>query len=291
MANIFRSGAFILLIFCSISSFAQVNVEMVFKPHEVMMPADSILRICANINCTFYRSDTCGIRTGATVGLDPYETDWPPIVAFDTRLTQGPEIGIPDDSIGQGYIDMRPLPTNAPYFQDYEILDALRDPNNDTLVVAWDSLPVEIDSIHIEDIQPDTTLDGRFIRKYIDHNSSFPDSIVWRNPQLIVIQNFRVRIFYNKSVANISGVSEPIGAPNAAQLQIFPNPASDHVQFSAPGSSISQVVLSDMLGRDLREIKGNDLHAMSLTGLSNGIYMLSAYSKSGVHKTQIAVVR
>ncbi|HZV12285.1 MAG TPA: T9SS type A sorting domain-containing protein [Candidatus Kapabacteria bacterium] len=271
-------------------------MEMVFKAYEKVMPLDTVFRIT--------RHDTCGIRTGASVGLDSYETEWPPIVPFDVRWVTSPDIGIPSDSLGDGtYIDIRPVPANvSPYIVDHELLfDLLNDSAGnqiyDTLVIVWDSLPAAIDSIHIEDVSvgPDSTEFGRFFHRYISHQSTFPDSLSWSNPPLIVIQNIRVRVFYDKSVVTASGVNESAVDPRSAALQAFPNPASDHVEFNIPNVSVSRIVLSDMLGRNIREISRmdmmNGMRKFSLTGLSNGVYMISAYGNDQVYRAQIAVVR
>jgi hypothetical protein len=66
------------------------------------------------------------------------------------------------------------------------------------------------------------------------------------------------------------------------------------VQFDLPGGSVSRVVLSDMLGRNVLEINkvamGSGTQELSLAGLPNGLYLISAYGSDQIFRTQIAVL-
>lgn len=81
----------------------------------------------------------------------------------------------------------------------------------------------------------------------------------------------------------------------APQLTVYPNPANDMVFINTNGKLVSNVVLTDMMGRDTKVIdhkQFGDKVSVQLDGLPNGLYTLSLFGADGVLGTaRVSIVR
>ena len=74
-------------------------------------------------------------------------------------------------------------------------------------------------------------------------------------------------------------------------MKIFPNPANEHIQIDIPSSkSIQLVKLFDLEGKLLKsfEFQGSK-QKINITDLPDGIYIISAHSKSGSDARKLIV--
>lgn len=81
----------------------------------------------------------------------------------------------------------------------------------------------------------------------------------------------------------------------APQLMVYPNPANDMVFINTKGKHVSGVVLTDVMGRDIKVVdykQFGDKVSVQLDGLPNGLYTLSLFGCDGVMGTaKVSIVR
>ena len=90
--------------------------------------------------------------------------------------------------------------------------------------------------------------------------------------------------YFNYDCADISvGVEEAGG--NTEKITIYPNPATDLINFSLPqNTSIRSVEICNLLGRKI--YSQNNLNAISLSGFENGIYIVRIVDENDDSITQ-----
>ncbi len=82
-----------------------------------------------------------------------------------------------------------------------------------------------------------------------------------------------------------------VSEPTAATLNVFPNPANDHITI-ASGSTIEVVRVFDILGNlILDETVNTDRHELDLSGLTEGTYIVRAITGEGSLVRRIQVIR
>jgi hypothetical protein len=74
------------------------------------------------------------------------------------------------------------------------------------------------------------------------------------------------------------------------RIDVYPNPAEDHITIHAPGLSIQEAVLYDMLGKVIKVIPGtpNDM-LLEVNNLSKGLYILQIKTDKGTVTKKISV--
>ncbi len=73
-------------------------------------------------------------------------------------------------------------------------------------------------------------------------------------------------------------------ASRAQDVKVFPNPVTDYFQVSG-GAKITKVVVQNALGRQVRTFDAFDGRRYSLSGLPDGMYLVSMYDGRGLVKT------
>ncbi len=268
--NIFAAIFCISILYANSAANAQVNVEMSFFMHEPDYKAIDTL--------------ICGTQTVVTQPIT-----WPSFpsgVFFAYWLI--------DSGYDYTREDIQPIPPNiAPYKNDYLISFQLEDSQTDTLVMAWDSLPSQIDSVRISYIGLDTVT-----LKNIYHNEVVVDSLEYFNKSGYDITMLLVTVYYNASVEMPSSVNQLQAIKPTPQLTIFPDPATNYIAITeGEDPYISKIVLYNMLGEVIKTLstnynsRGPFINRMDLSGVPSGMYTVAAYD--GVHVTtaQVAVIK
>ena len=218
----------------SASVQAQVSVEMNFILHEPDYEAVDTL--------------TCGINTNV-----PPLIIWP---SFPTGVFYAYWL------IDSGFtrVDVNPIPLNfPPYSSDYIITFGLANSQTDTLVISWNSLPPQIDSIRIEDAIAlvDT---GKIFSKAIYPKQESTDSLEYNNPPGWDITTFLVRVYYNKSVEQENVVTEPHASVSTPGFIVSPNPAREYIDVNSTGlTRYSRYALYNYLGKKIKTFLMNSI--------------------------------
>lgn len=77
----------------------------------------------------------------------------------------------------------------------------------------------------------------------------------------------------------------------AANLQVYPNPAKKTINISNPELQISKLEMRDITGRQVKSMKVNSaLEQIDVSNLKNGIYLLKADLKDGRQTVQKLVI-
>ena len=84
--------------------------------------------------------------------------------------------------------------------------------------------------------------------------------------------------------------SAGVNDPNVANFSIYPNPATQYVRITGGKLMGAKVIITDMTGRTMKQIKINGNATINLTGLTPGIYNISVYANNKV-STQKLIVR
>lgn len=253
---------------------SQVNVQMVFGARERHASKDVL------------RHDTCEIVSGATRGVDNNlgEIDIPgiPSNTFYSVL-------IEDGGALVFRREMLPPPSRSapPFIVDFTFQYQL-DVSNDTLVISWNALPFEIDSILLED-SVGWKSPSSYIHRVISHSTAYPDSLLWSNPTGIEISFLRIRMYCN---ATITGVHGGLGLdPQSQLLAISPQPAHDRA--SIVGTSIgpgTTIEVRDMLGRlALHTVAESGSADLRLYGLVPGTYSVVTVNHLSVSRALLVV--
>lgn len=82
-------------------------------------------------------------------------------------------------------------------------------------------------------------------------------------------------------ILDLTGAS--IHEPTASSVQIFPNPADDHIQVTLTEGTADQYVLLNTAGQTVRKgtASNNSQFQVDLNGLAGGYYLLGVYSGNG----------
>jgi hypothetical protein len=79
------------------------------------------------------------------------------------------------------------------------------------------------------------------------------------------------------------------GARNQ-DVKVFPNPVTDYFQISS-GTKITKIIVQNALGRQVRSFDAYDGRRYSLSGLPDGMYLVSLYDGRGLAKTVRVIKR
>ena len=98
-------------------------------------------------------------------------------------------------------------------------------------------------------------------------------------------------------IANASAITIKIGINNAAvdeteiqAIEVFPNPASDKINFKAEG--LQNVTVYDMTGQKIGSYQAaSDDFSMDVNGFKSGLYLFVIQLKNGKTATQSVVIR
>jgi len=95
----------------------------------------------------------------------------------------------------------------------------------------------------------------------------------------------RTSLFY---VINSSGINER----NFKKYNLFPNPASDQLNINAFEANIQDVVMCDMMGKELRRYSINDNSAtLDVSALHSGLYVLKIKTEEGLLTRKVQILR
>jgi hypothetical protein len=73
-------------------------------------------------------------------------------------------------------------------------------------------------------------------------------------------------------------------------VKVYPNPAEDHFTINAPGVTIQQAVMYDMLGKAVKVIDaGNNETVISVNDMAKGLYILQIKTDKGTVIRKISV--
>jgi hypothetical protein len=78
---------------------------------------------------------------------------------------------------------------------------------------------------------------------------------------------------------------------DAALLTLWPNPARDRVTVRATTAPLGDLVLRDLLGRELRRVRAATLTVLPLDGLPAGLYRIDAETSAGPAGSLLRIVR
>ncbi len=86
-------------------------------------------------------------------------------------------------------------------------------------------------------------------------------------------------------VAHINNQTTSAFDIKKSDLRVFPNPASDYFELTN-SNGVDRVVVYNLLGREMRSYQATNGQRYSITGLPNGLYLVSLVNnKEGVLKT------
>ncbi|MEO8589929.1 MAG: T9SS type A sorting domain-containing protein [Flavobacteriales bacterium] len=160
----------------------------------------------------------------------------------------------------------------------------------DTLFYVTDNLNGDAERIHAYDLTNEQDLGAVDLPDMATDGDQRPQGMFYDGEFLYLIANRQGGSAFAYQTVFIYAFDASTGfanAPNEEPLTVFPNPATDHVSITSPGTGT--YILTDLQGRQVRSGGFANRTTIDVRDLLSGVYLLAMQTELGSTTRRIAV--